>query len=88
MAIKGTVLILEQWKTDHNTPQTLRKKSSKSTITWSERMYFGPKAPAEKEASWAYTAPGKQWLSIFCFYGPDKAVFDKTWKLPDIESTN
>ena len=27
-------------------------------------------------------------LSIFHFYGPDKAVLDKTWKLPDIESTN
>jgi len=50
-------------------------------------MYFEPKAPAEKEANWVYTAPGKQWLSIFRFYGPDKAVFDKTWKLPDIEMT-
>jgi hypothetical protein len=22
---------------------------------------------------------------LFRFYGPEKAVFDKTWKLPDIE---
>jgi hypothetical protein len=22
---------------------------------------------------------------LFRFYGPEKAVFDKTWKLPDVE---
>jgi hypothetical protein len=22
---------------------------------------------------------------LFRFYGPEKALFDKTWKLPDIE---
>jgi hypothetical protein len=24
---------------------------------------------------------------VFRFYGPEKALFDKTWKLPDIEKT-
>ena len=48
-------------------------------------MYFGPKAPAANEANWVYTAPGKQWFTIFRFYGPEKAVFEKTWKLPNIE---
>jgi hypothetical protein len=30
-------------------------------------------------------APGKGWFPIFRFYGPLESLFDKTWKLPDIE---
>jgi hypothetical protein len=48
-------------------------------------IYFGPKAPAGKEANWIYTAPNKGWWTYFRFYGPDKALFDKTWKMSDIE---
>jgi len=48
-------------------------------------VYFGPVAPAGKESNWIYTAPGKRWFTLFRFYGPEKALFDKTWKLPDIE---
>jgi hypothetical protein len=49
-------------------------------------VFFGPTAPAGKDANWIYTAPGKQWVSLFRFYGPEKAVFEKTWTLPDIEA--
>jgi hypothetical protein len=48
-------------------------------------VFFGPTAPAGKEANWVYTAAGKQLISLFRFYGPEKAVFEKTWTLPDIE---
>jgi hypothetical protein len=48
-------------------------------------VYFGAKAPSGKESNWVYTAPGKPWVAAFRFYGPEKAVFDKTWTLPDIE---
>ena len=48
-------------------------------------VFFGPKAPPGKEANWIPTAPGKPWLTLFRFYGPDKPLMDKTWKLPDIE---
>ena len=48
-------------------------------------VFFGTKAPAGKESNWIYTAPGKPWVAAFRFYGPEKAVFDKTWTLPDIE---
>ncbi len=48
-------------------------------------IYFGPKAPAGKETNWIYTAPNKGWWTYFRFYGPDKALFDKTWKMGDIE---
>jgi hypothetical protein len=30
---------------------------------------------------------GAQFEVLFRFYGPEKPVFDKTWKLPDIEKT-
>ena len=46
---------------------------------------IGPKAPAGQELNWLYTPPGKAWFPWFRFYGPEKAFFDKAWKLPDIE---
>lgn len=51
-------------------------------------VYFGPKAPAGKEANWVYTSEGKNWFPWFRFYGPEKAVEDKSWKMPDIEKVN
>jgi hypothetical protein len=48
-------------------------------------IYFGPKAPAGKEPNWIYTAPGKAFFPAMRFYDPDKPLFDKTWKLSDIE---
>jgi hypothetical protein len=51
-------------------------------------IYFGPKAPAGKEANWIYTAPGRPFFPAMRFYGPEKPLFDKTWKLPDVEKAN
>jgi hypothetical protein len=51
-------------------------------------IYFGAKAPPGEEANWIPTAPGKPWFTMFRFYGPDKSLFEKTWKLPDIERLN
>ena len=48
-------------------------------------IYIGPKAPAGLESNWLYTPSGKDWWPWFRFYGPQQALFDKTWKLPDIE---
>jgi len=48
-------------------------------------IYFGLKAPAGKEANWIPTAKGRRFFLLFRFYGPKKAVFDKSWKLNDIE---
>jgi hypothetical protein len=48
-------------------------------------VFFGTKALSGNESNWIYTAPGKPWVAAFRFYGPEKAVFDKTWTLPDIE---
>ena len=47
-------------------------------------LYFGPHAPAGKEANWVPTA-GRDFEVLFRFYGPEKPLFEKTWSLPDIE---
>jgi hypothetical protein len=48
-------------------------------------VYVGPKPPTGKETNWLYTPEDKNWFPWFRFYGPDKAVLDKSWKMPDIE---
>ena len=48
-------------------------------------LYFGPKAPAGKESNWVPTDPARKFELMVRFYAPTKALFDKTWKLPDVE---
>ena len=48
-------------------------------------LYFGPKAPAGKEANWVPTRADGKFEALVRFYGPKPALFDKTWVLPDIE---
>lgn len=48
-------------------------------------IYFGPKPPDGQESNWVPTVEGKDWFPFFRFYGPEKPLLDKTWKLPDIE---
>jgi hypothetical protein len=48
-------------------------------------IYFGPQAPADKEANWVPTNSSGQFEVLFRLYGPEKPFADKTWKLPDIE---
>ena len=48
-------------------------------------LYFGPKAPAARNRTGFRREPGGHFEVLFRLYGPDKAFFDKTWKLPDIE---
>ena len=44
---------------------------------------FGPSRPGDA-ANWIATPPGRSWVALFRFYGPDKTVFEKKWTLPDI----
>jgi len=70
--------------------------SSRSSLTpglqkntdGSVEVYFGPKAPAGQESNWIPTKTGGQFEVLFRFYGPEKPLFEKTWKLPDIEKMN
>jgi hypothetical protein len=41
--------------------------------------------PASQESNWIYTQTEKSWFPWFRFYGPEKALFDKSWTMPDIE---
>jgi hypothetical protein len=57
------------------------KKNADGTVD----IYFAPKPPAGQESNWLYTGAGKKWFPWFRLYGPEKAVLDKSWRLPDIE---
>ena len=48
-------------------------------------LYFGPKAPAGKEANWIQTVSGKGWFSVLRLYSPTEAWYDKTWRPGEIE---
>jgi hypothetical protein len=60
-------------------------QKTKKNADGSIDIYFAPQVPADQENNWITTAKGSKWFIIFRLYGPDKAFFDKTWKLPDIE---
>jgi hypothetical protein len=49
-------------------------------------VYMGPTAPPGFEKNWIPTAPGKAWFAYFRLYGPLQPYFDRSWKLPDIET--
>jgi len=50
-------------------------------------IYFGPTSTSG-ESNWVPTDPNGCFEVLARFYGPLKPLFDKTWKLPDIEKTN
>ncbi len=60
----------------------------KKNLDGSADIYFGPSAPQGDESNWIPTDPNGRFEVLARFYGPQKALFDKTWKLPDIEKTN
>ena len=72
-----------QWASRASTTPGLQKNADGSVD-----VYFAPKAPAGKESNWIPTDPNGKFEVLFRFYGPQKPLFDKTWKLPDIERAN
>jgi len=48
-------------------------------------IYFGPAAPAGKEANWVPTDPARKFELMFRAYAPTKALFEKSWVLSDVE---
>ena len=50
-------------------------------------IYFGPTPPAGRKSNWLYTKPGEKWFTWFRVYGPENAILDKSWRLPDIETS-
>lgn len=75
------MVVTEQGRPDISSRKEDIAKNSDGSID----VYFGPKAPAGKEANWVQTVSGKGWFAYFRFYGPTEAFFDKSWALPDIQ---
>jgi hypothetical protein len=48
-------------------------------------VYFGPKAPADKENNWVQTIPGKGWNTLLRLYSPLEPWFNKSWRPGEIE---
>lgn len=48
-------------------------------------LYYGPTAPAGKEANWTQTISGKGWFVLFRAYGPLEPWFAKSWKPGEFE---
>jgi hypothetical protein len=48
-------------------------------------IYFGPEAPAGQEVELARNTGGAQLAAVVPLLRPEEPLFDKTWKLPDIE---
>ncbi len=69
-----------QWPSRASTTTGLQKNADGSVV-----VYFAAKAPAGKESNWIPTDPKGKFEVLFRFYGPQKPLFDKTWRLPDIE---
>jgi len=60
------------------------KSKLKTNPDGSVDIYFGNKAPEGYESNWLPSA-GEDFFVIFRLYGPAKSVYERTWKLPDIE---
>jgi len=69
-----------KWLSRSSQTQNLMKNADGSVD-----VYFGPNGPAGHESNWVPTDANGQFEVIFRLYGPEKALFDKTWKLPDIQ---
>lgn len=49
-------------------------------------LYLAPTAPEGLESNWIPT--GDDFFLLFRLYGPDTPLFEKTWKLGDVEKVN
>jgi hypothetical protein len=56
-----------------------------TTADGSVDIHFSPEPPIGQESNWIPTSANKGFEVMFRFYGPEKVLFEKTWKLPDIE---
>jgi hypothetical protein len=48
-------------------------------------IWFGPEAPAGREANWIQTMPGKSWFPMLRLYGPLEPWFERTWRPSEIQ---
>jgi hypothetical protein len=48
-------------------------------------VYMGPEAPEGFENNWIKTNESDGFFTVFRFYSPTEAYYDKSWQLPMIE---
>ena len=63
-------------------------KKTKVNDDGSIDIYISNVPPEGMEDNWIATHKGKNFFGFFRLYGPEKELFDKTWKLNDIEKLN
>jgi len=60
-------------------------KGVKKNADGSVEIYFGPRPFAARESNWVPTDPARKFELMFRLYAPTKPLFDKAWRLPDVE---
>jgi hypothetical protein len=70
-------------KADRVGISSLEKADLKANKDGTIDLYFGPNPPKDLQSNWIPT--GEDFFLIFRLYGPEKALFEKTWTLPDVE---
>jgi hypothetical protein len=69
--------------------QWVGRSSQTPGLEWNEDgsadIYFGSQPPKGKESNWIPANPAGRFEVLARFYGPQKSLFDKSWRLPDIE---
>jgi hypothetical protein len=61
----------------------LKKNADGSIDIW-----FGSKAPSGLESNWVPTKQGERFELLFRLYAPTKDLFEKKWKLSDLEEVS
>jgi hypothetical protein len=98
VAVPANAPVTQYWSMtvyDHDTHAFVRNvdragRSSQSpglttNADGSVDIYFGAAAPKGTDANWVPTDPNGRFEVLARFYGPKKPLFDKSWRLPDIE---
>jgi hypothetical protein len=70
-----------------DTPHSSRGSNSaglQKNVDGSVDLYFSAAPPPGTDHNWVPTN-GRDFEVLFRFYGPEKPLFNKTWKLPDVE---
>jgi hypothetical protein len=101
LAIPPNVPVTQFWSStlyDRKTHALIREAKNCSVSSQSPELqtnadgsvdlYFGQKAPEGKQSNWIDTGPSENFEVLFRLYGPQKALFDKTWNLPDVEKAS
>ena len=76
-------------RSELQTPQQFPSKNSGrdkpvASEDGSVDLYFGPTAPAGKDANWIQTVPAKGWFVYLRLYGPLEPFRDRTWRVGEI----